>query len=138
MQSLREEFNRKVYFNEAHPENMNIYISSMKTDYLMMYRDNNWNIVDRNYHIDSFIVAMRCNWKIGMMNTKISIHTSYRNSNAICVIENIMKRDNVKKDILRMLYNKRKFIKKISNYKNWVSGILMKKTRKKRTKVLLS
>ena len=43
----------KVHFNEEHPENMNIYISSIKTDYLMLYKDGNWNIVDRSSHIDT-------------------------------------------------------------------------------------
>ena len=103
----------KVHFNEAHPENMNIYISSMKTDYLMMYRDNNWNIVDRNYHIDSLYSSNEMqleNWydeykdKYPHIIQKFERYLRNREHNEVI--------DNVKKDILRMLYNKRKLVTK--------------------------
>lgn len=103
----------KVHFNEAHPENMNIYISSMKTDYLMLYRENNWNIVDRNYHIDSLYSNNEMqleSWydeykdKYPHIIQKFERYLRNREHNEVI--------DNVKKDILRMLYNKRKLVTK--------------------------
>ena len=101
----------KVHFNEKHPENMNIYISSMKTDYLMLYRDNNWNIVDRSYHLDSLYSDNEMqleNWydeykdKYPHIIQKFERYLRNREHNEVI--------DNVKKDILRMLYNKRKLV----------------------------
>jgi hypothetical protein len=37
----------KVHFNPEKPENMNIYISNMKNNYMMMYKDNKWNLVKK-------------------------------------------------------------------------------------------
>ena len=38
----------KVHFNPEKPENMNIYISNMKNNYMMMYKENKWNLVKRD------------------------------------------------------------------------------------------
>ena len=37
----------KVHFNPDKPENMNIYISNMKNNYMMMYKENKWNLVKK-------------------------------------------------------------------------------------------
>jgi len=37
----------KVHFNPEKPENMNIYISNMKNNYMMMYKENKWNLVTK-------------------------------------------------------------------------------------------
>jgi hypothetical protein len=37
----------KVHFNPDKPENMNIYISNMKNNYMMMYKENKWNLVTK-------------------------------------------------------------------------------------------
>ena len=37
----------KVHFNPEKPENMNIYISNMKNNYMMMYKENKWNLVKK-------------------------------------------------------------------------------------------
>ena len=37
----------KVHFNPDKPENMNIYISNMKNNYMMMYKGNKWNLVTK-------------------------------------------------------------------------------------------
>ena len=101
----------KVHFNKNHPENMNIYISSMKTDYLMVYRDNNWNIVDRSYHLDSLYSDNEMqleNWydeykdKYPHIIQKFERYLHNREHNEVI--------DRVKKDILRLLYNKRKLV----------------------------
>ena len=102
----------KVHFNEDHPENMNIYISSMKTDYLMIYKDNTWNIVDRAYHIDSLYSRNEIqldNWydeykdKYPSIINKFERYLHNRENNEVI--------NRVKKDILRMLYNKRTIVR---------------------------
>ena len=37
----------KVHFNPDKPENMNIYISNMKNNYMLMYKENKWNLVKK-------------------------------------------------------------------------------------------
>ena len=37
----------RVHFNPDKPENMNIYISNMKNNYMMMYKENKWNLVKK-------------------------------------------------------------------------------------------
>ena len=42
----------KVHFDPEKPENHNIYISNIKNKYVMIYRNNNWDLVDRKQSID--------------------------------------------------------------------------------------
>ena len=42
----------KVHFNNDKPENKNIYISNIKNGYVMIYKDNKWQLVDRKSQID--------------------------------------------------------------------------------------
>jgi hypothetical protein len=42
----------KVHFNNDKPENKNIYISNIKNGYIMLYKDNKWQLVDRKSQID--------------------------------------------------------------------------------------
>ena len=42
----------RVHFNENKPENMNIYISNMKGNYAMIYKEDKWQIVNKKDHID--------------------------------------------------------------------------------------
>ena len=37
-----------VHFNPEKPENMNLYIPSIKDKYVMVYEDGNWNLVHKN------------------------------------------------------------------------------------------
>lgn len=37
----------KIHFNPSKPENMNIYISNFKDNYLMVYENGNWNIKNK-------------------------------------------------------------------------------------------
>lgn len=46
-------FIEKVHFNAAHPENMNVYISSIKANHIMVYKNNRWNIVDRYVQLEN-------------------------------------------------------------------------------------
>lgn len=41
-----------VHFNKNKPQNMNIYISSIKGKFIMVYRENAWQIHDRKKQID--------------------------------------------------------------------------------------
>lgn len=113
----------KVHFDINHPENMNIYISSMKTDYLILYKNNSWNIVDRTYHIDSLYTINEMqieNWydeykdKYPHIINKFERYLHNREDNETINL--------VKKEILRMLYNKRKIVlntaKLNNNYDN--------------------
>jgi hypothetical protein len=38
----------KVHFNPKKPENMNLFIPSMKDKYVMVYEDGNWNLIHKN------------------------------------------------------------------------------------------
>ena len=38
----------KIHLNPEYPENMNLYISNIKENYIMMYDDNRWVLRDRN------------------------------------------------------------------------------------------
>ena len=42
----------KVHFNEEKPENKNIYISNIKNKYIMLYKNNKWQLVDRKSQLD--------------------------------------------------------------------------------------
>ena len=42
----------KVHFNPNKPENMNIYLSNIKGRYVMIYKDNTWQIKDKKKQID--------------------------------------------------------------------------------------
>ena len=42
----------KVHFNANKPENMNIYLSNIKGKYLMIYKDNLWQIQDKKTQVD--------------------------------------------------------------------------------------
>jgi hypothetical protein len=103
----------KVHFNKEHPENMNIYISSMKTDYLMVYKDGIWNIVDRASHIDNLYDMNECQLETWYDEYK------YKKPDLIESFERYLhnREDNeiinrVKKDILYLLYNKKNMVLK--------------------------
>ena len=42
----------KLHFNPEKPENMNLYIPSMKDKYLMMYEDGNWKLTNKKDAIE--------------------------------------------------------------------------------------
>lgn len=37
----------RVHFNPEKPENMNVYISNIKSKHIMMYKDNKWILVNK-------------------------------------------------------------------------------------------
>ena len=101
-----------VHFNPNKPENMNIYISSIKGKYILVYRDDTWQIHDKNKEIDNLYE----------MN-EISLENWYdenkeRYPNRVKSFERYLKNKdddntlirNVKDEILLMLYNKHKVL----------------------------
>lgn len=111
-------FIEKVHFNRKYPENMNIYISSFKADHIMIYRDGNWNIVDKKKHIDNMYEDNEIHLESWFDEYKtrypeiINSFTRYLHNRETDEVLN-----QVKKDILRMLYNKRNLV--IDNFKRY-------------------
>ena len=101
----------KVHFNANKPENMNIYLSNIKGRYLMIYKDNEWQIQDKKIQIDDmydYNEYVLENWYDEYVEKYPSIIESFktylknRDSNTMLNI--------IKEEILVMLYNKRKMI----------------------------
>ncbi len=101
----------KVHFNTNKPENMNIYLSNIKGKYLMIYKDNTWQIQDKKTQVDDlydnneFVLEA---WYDEYKEKYPSIINSFqrylqnRDENEVL--------NNIKEEILVMLYNKRKMI----------------------------
>jgi hypothetical protein len=102
----------KVHFNKHKPENMNIYISSIKGKFIMVYRDNKWQVKTRKEQIDDLY---ECN-ELMLENWYDEYHEKYPH-----IIKSFKKYlqnkenddefiSNIKDEILLMLYNKRDLI----------------------------
>ena len=101
----------KVHFNTNKPENMNIYLSNIKGKYLMIYKDNAWQIQDKKAQVDVLYdnneVVLET-WYDEYKEKYPDIITSFQRY--------LQNRDedemlnNIKEEILVMLYNKRKMI----------------------------
>lgn len=98
-----------VHFNPKKPENMNIYISSHKGKHILVYRDDTWQIHDKNKEIDNLYE----------MN-EISLENWYDENkekfpDKVKSFERYLKNKDdddtlirsIKDEIIRMLYNKR-------------------------------
>ena len=101
----------KVHFNEDKPENMNIYISSIKGNYVMVYKDNSWQIQNKKEHIDdlyNYNEVVLENWYDEYKEKYPHIIQSFKrylkNRDANQSI------NSVKQEILLMLYNKRNLL----------------------------
>lgn len=102
----------KIHFNKKKPENMNIYISSIKGKYIMVYRDNKWQIKNRKDQIDDLY---ECN-EFMLENWYDHYHCKY--PHIIQSFKRYLKNKDedddlirrVKDEILLMLYNKRDMI----------------------------
>ena len=105
----------KVHFNEKKPENMNIYISSIKGNYVMVYKNNTWQIQDKKEQVDDlyeYNEIMLTNWyqeyKEKYPQMIKYFKTYLRNQDDDDII------NEVKKEILLMLYNNRDLVMKNS------------------------
>jgi len=101
----------KVHFNTNKPENMNIYLSNIKGKYLMVYKDNSWQIQDKKLQIDDlydyneFVLE---NWYDDYKEKYPSIIDSFQKYLQNRDEDEVL--NNIKEEILVMLYNKRKTI----------------------------
>jgi len=101
----------KVHFNANKPENMNIYLSSIKGKYLMIYKDNAWQIQDKKVQVDDLydynefvLEAWYDEYKEKYPDIIASFQRYLQNRDGDEVLNEI------KEEILVMLYNKRKMI----------------------------
>lgn len=102
----------KVHFNPKKPENMNVYISCIKGKYVMVYRDNTWQIRDRQKQIDDLYETnelMLENWYDEYKETYPDIIKSFTRYLKNKADDSELIRS-VKDEVLMMLYNKRDMI----------------------------
>ena len=99
----------KVHFNKDKTENMNIYISSIKGNYVMVYKDSSWQIQNKKEQIEdlyNYNEVVLENWYDDYKEKYPHIIQSFQR-----YLKNKDDSDSinlVKEDILLMLYNKRK------------------------------
>ena len=99
----------KVHFNSEKPENMNIYISSIKGNYVMVYKDDSWQIQNKKDQINDLFEyneVILSKWYEDSKERYPEILNSFQkyliNKDGDSDIIN-----EVKHEILKMLYNKR-------------------------------
>ena len=99
----------KVHFNDNKPENKNIYISNIKNKYVMMYKNNKWQLVNRKSQIDDLYDSnefMLEDWykeykdKYPQMIKSFERYLQNKDND-----DNLL--NNVKEEILLLLYNNR-------------------------------
>jgi len=103
----------KVHFNENKSENMNIYISSIKGSYVMIYKNNAWRIQDKKEQVDDlyeYNEIMLTNWYQEYKEKYPQIIQSFKNYLRNQEDNDII--NEVKKEILLMLYNNRGLVLK--------------------------
>jgi hypothetical protein len=112
----------KVHFNKNKPENMNIYISSIKGKFVMVYRDNKWQIRDRKRQIDDLYECnelMLENWYDEYQDKFPHIIKSFKR-----YLKNRDDDDDfinkIKDEVLLMLYNKRDMVDTMNMNENYV------------------
>ena len=104
----------KVHFNKDKPENMNIYISSIKGNYAMVYKDGSWQIQNKKDQIKdlyNYNEVVLENWYDEYKKKYPHIIQSFqrylKNKDESEII------NSVKEDILLMLYNKRNYLNNV-------------------------
>ena len=104
VKSLIEE----VHFNNKKPENKNIYISNIKNKYIMVYKDNKWQIVNRKEQLEdlySYNEIMLEEWYDEYKDKypdMIKSFTKYLNNRDNDIVLN-----KIKEEIILMMYNNR-------------------------------
>ncbi len=98
----------KVHFNDKKPENKNIYISNIKSNYVMLYKNDKWQIVTRKEQIDNLYEYNEIVLEEWYENYKD------KNNEMIKSFERYLKYkeddegiNRIKQDILLLLYNNR-------------------------------
>ena len=101
----------KVHFNPEKPENMNIFLSNIKGNYVMVYKDNEWQIrnkqrqIDDLYDSNEFVLETWYDeYKEKYPHIINSFQKYLKNKDEDVVL------NRVKDEILMMLYNNRRMI----------------------------
>ncbi len=98
----------KVHFNEEKPENKNIYISNIKNKYIMLYKNNKWQIMNRKSQIDDlydYNEVLLENWYDEYKDKYPEMIRSFERYLKNKDDDNLL--NGVKDEILLMLYNNR-------------------------------
>ena len=99
---------KEVHFNNKKPENKNIYISNIKNKYIMVYKDNKWQLVNRKEQLDdlyNYNEVMLEEWYDEYKDKypdMIKSFTKYLNNRDN---DNVINK--IKEEIILMLYNNR-------------------------------
>ena len=107
---------KEVHFNNKKPENKNIYISNIKNKYIMVYKDNKWQLVNRKEQLDdlyNYNEVMLEEWFDEYKDKypdMIKSFTKYLNNR-----DNDMVINKLKEEIILMMYNNRHMIENINN-----------------------
>ena len=103
----------KIHYNPKKPENMNIYISNLKNDYVTVYENGEWvlkkyldDIIDhKEILLDEWLDKEQDNYP--ELRDKFELYLNNKENDSIL--------NNIKDDIKLMMYNKRNKIKTINN-----------------------
>jgi len=90
----------KVHFNPEKPENMNLYISNIKSNHMMMYKDNKWLLVN-NKELESIYAD-----KDNLINTWIEVNKIKDKE----LLEKFNKCTNMDEDTLKSVYDEIKLL----------------------------
>ena len=105
----------KVHFNKDKPENMNIYISSIRGNFVMVYKDDKWQVKDRTAQIDDiyeYNEIVLSNWYDEYKEKYPDIIKSFKRYLTNKEDDELINK--VKKELLLMLYNNRDLVQ--NNY----------------------
>ncbi len=121
----------KIYFDESVPGNHNICINNIKSPYMYVYENNNWQLKDKSDIIDNLI-----NNKYILLNEKCD-ELEENNQISEKIVNNFKQftenynndeaQKNTKKDVMLMIYNNKDKIK---------DKVLVKKTKIKKQELL--
>ena len=101
----------KVHFNSKKPENMNIYLSNVKGKYIMIYKNDTWQIQDKKKQIEDLYDQNENvleNWYDEYKEKYPHIIKSFQRYLKNRDEDDLL--NHVKEEILLMLYNNRKMI----------------------------
>ena len=111
---------KRIHFNPNKPENMNIYIPNIKDKYVVMFKENAWQIEIRNKEVDELIddkYMILKEWYDDNVQdvSEEEYHKLKKNFERFDAnIDDNKIRDMVKNEIILYLYNKRNMIVKNS------------------------
>jgi hypothetical protein len=102
----------KVHFNPDKPENMNLYISNIKSNHMMMYKDNKWMLVN-NKELESIYAD-----KDNLINTWIELNDIKDPE----LLEKFNKCSNMDENTLKSVYDEIKLL--MFNHRDTVKDLI--------------